>query len=163
MFNALQNYKHMKRKIITAIICMLVTLTAYPLIAQQTVVEFQYDAAGNRVLRHVIELPPENDKETQQNREVSDTTEITYTETIGQTEINIYPNPNGGRFTVVIHNPETGKKASLALYTVTGALVLKRDLLTSKTEIDIRNRENGPYMLSIAIDGKRKTWKVIKQ
>ncbi|RLD47656.1 MAG: T9SS C-terminal target domain-containing protein, partial [Bacteroidetes bacterium] len=49
------------------------------------------------------------------------------------------------------------------LYTATGALVLKRDLLTSKTEIDIRNRENGPYMLSIAIDGKRKTWKVIKQ
>ncbi len=153
----------MKRIFIGTVLCFVFAFITHTGYAQQTVVEFLYDASGNRILRHVIELPAEKSTGQQQNRETFDTTALKYTELIGEARINIYPNPNGGRFTVALDNAAAGSKTSLALYTVSGALVLKLEQIEAVTEIDIRNRENGPYILNISINGKQQTWKVIKQ
>ena len=143
---------------------ILIILALIPLfaISQIEYIEFKYDDAGNRYLRHVIELPPEN-RSLENNTETTDSTTVKYIDIIGESDVVIYPNPNGGRFRIVFRNMPDGKTATANLHSISGTMILQQKDITDALEIDIRNRENGTYILSIEIDGEMKTWKVIKQ
>ncbi|MCK4664662.1 MAG: T9SS type A sorting domain-containing protein [Bacteroidales bacterium] len=130
--------------------------------------EFIYDDSGNRIMRHIIELKdrdniPEDSTQMAYNWDFTDTTALKYTEMINNISITIYPNPNGGMFKVVLGNTENNTKASLYLHSLSGSLVFEKGPIKQVTDVDIRNQKNGTYILTIIVNHKKKTWKVIKQ
>lgn len=137
---------------------------------------FGYDAAGNRTSR-IIELPPEstpNDSTLKtgeiqnlpQSPEQTTSTVITetvITETIDAATVNIYPNPTGGKFTVEVVATESTNYARLQLLSLTGEVILDIKSPPHRLDADLTGHPLGGYILSVAINGKTRTWKVIKQ
>lgn len=135
--------------------------------AQTTDIEYKYDDIGNRILRGVVELPIDNKSAYDSTKktkywDLADTTIIKFNDVLGKSNVTIYPNPNGGQFSVVVTNLPSEKNASIFLLDLQGTIFFHQKIINKITNIDIRNRENGSYILSIEIDGKVNSWKVIK-
>lgn len=129
----------------------------FPLVTSAQHVIFEYDQAGNRVLRDAIYLKT-TETLSEDNREVED-----FNDFLGNASITISPNPNGGKFNVKIEGYDLETCPQIFLHSITGLLIREIEKATSITEIDISDRENGTYILSLIIGTKRKTWKIIKQ
>lgn len=152
----------------TCLLLISLMLMNYAYSQKSQVVEFIYDDSGNRIMRQIIELKdndniPKDSIQITNNWDFIDTTTLKYTEMINNISITIYPNPNGGMFKVVLENTEKNTEASLYLHSLSGSLVFQKNPIIQVTDVDIRNHENGTYILTIIVNHKKKTWKVIKQ
>lgn len=152
----------------TCLLLISLMLMNYAYSQKSQVVEFIYDDSGNRIMRQIIELKdndniPKDSIQITNNWDFIDTTTLKYTEMINNISITIYPNPNGGMFKVVLENTEKNTEASLYLHSLSGSLVFQKKPIKQVTDVDIRNYENGTYILTIIVNHKKKTWKVIKQ
>jgi hypothetical protein len=136
---------------------LMILLTLVSLTYAQTTedIEFTYDLSGNRVLRHIIILEDKIFKAT-------DTLELkTYKESIDEIEISIFPNPNHGTFSIYLN--KVTSNINMFIHTITGELILDEKIKERTTYIDISNQMKGSYILSVFINGKKKSWKIIKQ
>jgi len=66
--------------------------------------------------------------------------------------VNIYPNPAKNQITIDITNDMKGSHAVVELYSVEGKLIYNRQILKSKTQLDISGLPLGVYILKIADD-----------
>ena len=126
----------------------------------QPEVVFGYDECGNLLSQQIVlagEEAPLNDIEQNQKPENA------YLTMIGKVGIAISPNPNTGKFTVRMENLAMGSDVGLSLYDLKGDLVMIKYIRTAETKVNIDGLENGPYLLSITIDGVSRTVKIIKQ
>ena len=133
---------------------------------QAQTISYGYDNAGNRTSR--IVLAPKS--------AVADSTIISeafnkedyeeedlFKETLGERQVTIYPNPNGGRFAVEIQHMGDMREGYLQLFNHSGQQVYVVRIMAPLTEVDISNSPNGTYILKIILDGEASTWQVIKQ
>ncbi len=145
----------MKTKIIKTFLLIIVILFSFAVSAQ--IISFEYDDAGNRILRDVIYLQPQT---------LTDTTNANYAtehlSILDNTKITISPNPSPGRFKVLLEgfDLETPK---LFLHSINGNMIYKNQDAGALTEIDISKRPNGTYILTLIIGDEKKVWKIIKQ
>jgi hypothetical protein len=151
---------------------LLIIISSVVFLQAQSEVTFDYDGAGNRTSRNIIELLPESTQNdsTLKCVEMLDISTITeqnssscITETIGQTIVHIYPNPTGGKFTVEIIASSEETTTGLRLLSLMGEQIFIHENPGIRTEINLTGRPAGAYILSITIDRKTRTWKVIKQ
>jgi hypothetical protein len=155
------------------ILLILIASMAASVLWSQTQVAFTYDAAGNRTLREVILLPPPHDGndsllKTEQlsgaDEVVQEQQETTHTLMIGETHrISIYPNPNGGRFTVEVAGMTRQTMATVLLTNLSGSVIVEKPLTQHSTSIDISASPAGTYLLTIVINGHKESWKIVKQ
>ena len=129
-------------------------LIILPITNYAQIVSFSYDQAGNRVQREIIFI---------KNKNLSDTTTTQFNSIIDEVTVTIYPNPTGGNFSVEIINVDEDFDACLLLHTSSGKLIIKKENLNKLTNVDISKYENGTYLLSIIINDKKETWKVVKR
>lgn len=155
-------------KTITLILLLASSLT----LSAQNEVTFTYDDAGNRTDRNIIVLVPEStpNDSTLKTGDLSDlpqspeqTSSATIVETIGQTDVRIFPNPTGGKFTVEIEATGEESAGALQLHSLSGEKIIDLENPGRRTEVDLTGRPAGAYILSISIGGKTQIWKVIKQ
>ena len=151
---------------------LLIFLTTAYFLQAQTEVVFDYDDAGNRTERNIIVLAPEStpNDSTLKTGELSDlpqspeqTASTAIVETIGQRAVHIFPNPTGGKFTVEIEAIGEESAGGLQLHSLSGEKIIDLKNPGRRTEVDLTGRPAGAYILSITINGKTQTWKVIKQ
>jgi len=125
-------------------------------------VTYNYDASGNRIKRYVLlksaTVTSEQDSLSGQAKQ-----EV-YEETLGSTEVHIYPNPTHGELEVEI----TGQDPSVAaieycLYAQTGHLLERKQGLTGSFSINLGRYSSGMYVLKLQIAGKVSEWKIIKE
>jgi len=132
-------------------------------------VEFAYDDSGNRVSRDVIYIPLENNDSgitmdaIQDGRSLLKTDSIHYSANVGPFTINIFPNPNEGKFSVEIGNWLKNTRASLQLHDMKGTEIKRIDICQQYITVDITSQPDGPYILTILVNNQKKTWKVIKR
>ena len=136
---------------------LIVMLLTLPILTFSQSVEFTYDASGNRIQREII-LP-----KSCNSPGLHDSITMQYDAIINDVDISIIPNPNGGRFTVLLSETDESTKASLFLYSSSGNLIYQKENVSHKTNVDISNHESGAYFLYLIINGKKEIWKVIKQ
>ena len=149
---------------------ILFALIAFPLAMlsqEHNAIEFDYDEAGNRTLRHTIYLLTTIIKEgaitdTLQNNETTNPNPADEV-TIDDIVVRIYPNPTMGRFTVSLDNLSETDQVSCSLYTLTGQLISQGQIINNETVMDIQDRENGTYLFKLAINSETTTWKIIKR
>jgi hypothetical protein len=155
-------------------LALIVIILASPIaLLAQSEVAFGYDDAGNRTLREVIVLPPThdgNDSLLKANQlfgtdEIApEEQETSHTLMIDETyTISIFPNPNGGKFTVAVAGMTDQTVATALLTNISGSVVIEKPLAQQRTLIDISTSPAGTYLFTIYIAGHKETWKIVKQ
>lgn len=148
------------RRTLLSVLSILVTVAC---VAQGNLIRtYDYDAAGNRILRATIEL-----RKAMMNPEIAETvtteTDKTfyYEEFIGQTSVKVFPNPTHGLITLQFsHSVESGY---YKLCSLTGQLVSEGIIESITSTIDLSSYQTGVYMLTLSVNGKEDTWKIIKK
>lgn len=150
----------MKKQHVTLFIVGLLSMLAVAGFSQS--VSFTYDAAGNRVTR-ALTLQKINSNAGSLNDSTEKHTALIEAITIDDVEVTISPNPNGGKFKVSISNLNDQSNVKIFLHTMTGKLVFETIKPKPITTVNISNRENGTYILTVIVNGTSEAWKVIKQ
>jgi len=146
--------------------------------------EYEYDAAGNRTSRKVVNLPPqfappppsppEAPSLAEQIVETED--EITslmplmppeaspqyFIEKIAQVELKIYPNPTTEKITLEIAGWQDLQTGVFKLYSLTGQLLQEQPVHAVTTTISLAGLAKGTYILKVYINDRTEDWKVIK-
>ncbi|MDR0205876.1 MAG: T9SS type A sorting domain-containing protein [Bacteroidales bacterium] len=141
--------------------------------------EYEYDAAGNRIVRKVIALPkappaPPMDSLEVKSVELRDNNyelritnyeikEVYFVEKLAQVEMKIYPNPATEKITLFISNIENLQTGTLQLYSINGQLLQSRPIHSAINDISLVNLAKGAYILKVQINNIIENWKIIKQ
>ena len=147
-------------------LCLLIILTGVVVyaFAQSTLPRtYDYDNAGNRILRTTLTLRQTVATEADTSfANVSNTKqEPYYEEIVGENNVKVYPNPTKGMVTLQLGKPV--KAGLYRLSDLSGKLLLDGTITTSIFTLDLSRYENGVYLLTLTLDGQTDTWKIIKQ
>jgi len=151
--------------------------------------QYEYDAAGNRTSRKVVNLPPqfappsppenpdpsfaEHPLETEE-QSVSPMSQLSpdletfepspqyFIEKIAQVELKIYPNPTTEKITLEIAGWEDLQTGVFKLYSLTGQLLQEQSVHAVTTTISLAGLAKGTYILKVYINDRAEDWKVIK-
>jgi len=131
---------------------------------------YDYDAAGNRILRKVINMQPAppapmppQDSLPATSYKLPVVNEVSFLEKIGQVEMKIYPNPATEKITLSISNIEKMQNGTLQLYSMNGQLLQTRLLSEDEADISLVGLSKGTYILKVQINEITENWKIIKQ
>ena len=131
---------------------ILISLTSISQSQTSIPIVYEYDAAGNRVIRKVLEMRSTHGS-------FSDTT--FYVDRFGVSELKIFPNPTHG----IIHVETTDNDTlcRIRFFNSIGEVLLDLDGKTPRFDIDLNGYPSGVYFVEIATGGEKTTWKIIKQ
>ncbi len=123
-------------------------------------IECTYDANGNRLECFVVNL-----KDMLSTMPKNDSIEGVLFDYMEYKDVKIYPNPTKGVLTVEL--PYCGREtlySRFVLHTVSGDVVKQGDIYNPLLPVDITEKPNGVYILSlVGKNSKRVTIKIIKQ
>ena len=148
------NAKRINMLMIAAMLCAAVNLKA-----QNATVHFNYDANGNRTMRYLtFQKVEENGKSVEAGNEILSSV----INLIGASQVNLYPNPTYGMFTVEL--TEIGEKNIQAtLSTTTGAIIQQCKLTDLQSIFDLSGQPSGVYLLRLSTEKETHVWKIVKQ
>ena len=140
------------KKILSFItLSLLLASVAFAQAPTQTVLQMDYDNAGNRIKREVITLGGGPTPVR-----LTDTTIYT------QEDVKIYPNPTRGILNIELVNSSEEIDRTIEIYSLEGKLVKREMMETSTKTLDLSNTKNGVYYLNIYGGDKLVKWKVVK-
>lgn len=141
----------------------LVTLAAIPIPSESNAIQFDYDNAGNQVVRKPIYLAsprPGRPAETKPEEPKA------FVESDIYSDIKYYPNPTVEILYVKWKNLDEWFVNNIQVFNISGQLMgtLTIDSNSEQVEVDFRAYPTGMYELVLAYnDGKQKTLKIIKK
>ncbi len=147
------------------IILLLVTGCINLLLAQQVLPRiYEYDNAGNRMVRKVIELPaPDYMYNNTASDSVGHIDSSYYIDNVQDYIIKIYPNPTSSLIYVDIEGDNADKNAILSVYNISGSLLFTKQITGNNTMVDLSNCSVGVYLVIMQLKDEKTTWKVIKK
>ena len=149
----------------TSLLLFVIAL-CFPLVSlSQATVSFGYDASGNRISRTIVLA--KSGEVTFADSTNNNLEEQIYVDLFSDVKVTISPNPNGGRFKVMVEQTpgtiESQDPFQLYLHSLSGESIRHIERLELVNEVDISYYPNGTYVLTIARSNDKRTWKVIKQ
>jgi len=128
---------------------------------------YEYDDAGNRIVRHVLELkcspPAPEDSLEVTSYELQVTSNEYFVEKFAQIEMKIYPNPATEKITLEITNLQDLQIGVFKLYNLNGQLLKECPVHSVTTELSLAGLSSGTYILKVFMNDKTDEWKIIKQ
>ena len=120
--------------------------------AQQ--IAYEYDAAGNRISRHVANNSPQAPS--------IGSLGVIPNETEVQT-ISVGPNPTTGLLKVTLSNFGKDDTCNLLLVNTAGQTLIRQSMTSSQTTLDLSQYANGYYLLKVKLNENVTTYKIIKK
>lgn len=147
------------------IVLLLVTTCTRLLYAQQILPRiYEYDNAGNRMVRKVIELPaPDNIYHDTASDSICHIDSSYYIDNVQDYTIKIYPNPTSSRIHIDIEGDNTDKNATWSVYNISGSMLYSGQVTGNSTTIDLSNCSVGVYLVIMQLKDEKTTWKVLKK
>ena len=127
----------MKTKYFLIFLAMLLSVVSLDKVQAQSCLVMEYDADGNRISRQVTTNCIEK-------RVIAEVQEIETYE-----DVSVYPNPNNGKFTVIVQDYIKQGAAYYEIYDVHGMMLLSGKLHENETEVDVGTVSAGVYLLRI--------------
>ena len=147
---------------------LLIIILSTQTISQEVV--FTYDNSGNRITRTIVWAENTTDTTNTQTDttifktgQIPEETPQKHTAKVGEQTISIFPNPNTGFFNIRIDGLQKNTNAEIKLHTLSGTVIIEKTLKQAETKIKFGNQPDGTYILTVTIDGKKETWKVVKK
>jgi hypothetical protein len=128
------------------------------ILKSQTTYEYVYDNAGNRVLRHIIVIPPA--KSMQANK---DSAALQENVALGEMQINVMPNPTVGRLQINITNLPENAEGGIIVWDLQSKELLRQEGIYANNPIDLSKQPKGIYLMQIRVGNKKSEWKVVKE
>jgi hypothetical protein len=155
------------KKINLLIITLLLTAGAT---AQQYVIDYIYDDAGNREerIRREIIIPEQQQNTTKKTQEEIDT-ELAKIEdefdfdAFAEGQIKVFPNPVQGELKINLVNMSDVLGAEAKLYNIAGNLLETQILNNNYSSIDMNNHPQGIYILRLSKNNEFKEYKIVKK
>jgi hypothetical protein len=129
---------------------------SFQVTAQQNIVSYAYDNAGNRISRKVITLNGPNLVKKAVNPTPVE-------EQLGERKISIYPNPTKGALAVEITGGDEKDQLRLVLYNVDGKQLLNKVVQAGTTPVNMANYPVAYYILRVQAGDKYTEYKIVKQ
>lgn len=133
-------------------------------------VHFTYDNSGNRKTRTIVgeedksdSLQAKIDTTFLKTDQITEEKTVKHTAVIGRQTVNIFPNPNTGMFKISIDGWEKTTQAELKLHNLAGKIIEQKPIQQPVTKVKFGNQPDGTYILTIIINGKKESWKVVKK
>jgi YD repeat-containing protein len=143
-----------------AILIAIIMTVAMASRAQNAIVHFGYDGDGNRISRTLtINRNEENNQAADSTASLSGITETLDED--GNATLSIYPNPTHDILTVAV-NGLNDNSATVSIVTVSGGVVLSREMSDGRHDFDLSNMSPGIYTLLFSSPSITKSWKIIK-
>lgn len=120
-------------------------------------VAYDYDMAGNRIARKVVEL--NNPSYAKQHVE----TPVPIEEQLGERKITVYPNPTKGALAVEITGGDQKDQITLSLFSSQGVQLQNIKTTGITTPVNMSSYPSGWYILRLQIGDKMMEFKIIKQ
>lgn len=152
----------MRRIFICAIlmfVCFSITVANPPKTQQIT---FQYDTAGNRILRLVIETVKKSDSLAIQLADMLKDElliDLNSQESLFQTRV--YPNPAQDLLQIETDMPEIGE-TTCHMYDLGGRLVYKSDRISTFHSLNLASYQPGTYVIILTNSESQVIYKIIK-
>ena len=160
------------------LIILLLSVGSLPLMGQGRV-RFAYDAAGNRVRRELVvgskkpkglrTLSADSTQQTASDLDPRDEADRRHprgrdyvTETIDRGQVRIYPNPTEGELTIEFLGYRPEQRAVLVVYDLFGRVVVRREVASVTTMLDLSAQSAGLYVLHLIVGKDRSAWKIRK-
>jgi hypothetical protein len=141
---------------------------------------YEYDAAGNRIVRKVIEVsqappaPPEDSVASTSSAtdllqvtsdELQVTRDVYFVEKVAHVEMKIYPNPATEKITFEISCLVVGGEnlRPLQLFSLNGQLLQTQPVTSPTTTISLAGLAKGTYILKVQVNEHTEYCKIIKQ
>lgn len=127
----------------------------------EIVIHYGYDAAGNRISKTIVITPVQDDEDS--TAEGADKSNTPF-----DGEISVYPNPTYGLVNIQIseelikNQPKGQFKARLEVFDTSGKRVLRDQLSTSLSEIDLSQKAAGTYIAKLTIGKESQSWRIKK-
>jgi len=126
--------------------------------AQQQIVSYAYDNAGNRISRKVVNL---SSNPTHAKATVENPTPVV--EQLGERTITVYPNPTKGALAVEIKGGNDKDALRIELISAQGIQLQNLKAATGTTAIDMHAYPPGWFILRVQAGDKVTEFKIIKQ
>jgi len=121
-------------------------------VAHSQVLQFDYDDAGNCILKYrTVVVAPHGAPQKPQN------------EQIGERTLTIYPNPTYGLVRVEISGNASESPINVMLSDINGKVLQSFSTANMNFDVDLTSYLQGNYLLVMVIDNKKSTWKIIKK
>jgi hypothetical protein len=133
---------------------LLVLLGVFSLPAQS--IAYDYDAAGNRISRTVITIPPPQSGSTNRINP--------FVENWGERKITIYPNPTKGSLKISITNGALMEAYEAKTFDSDGRLInTTHQTGNGEMVVDLNAQSPGVYILKLSSVTEEKTYKILKE
>jgi hypothetical protein len=159
----------MKKNILFVLLQCILLFVFFNAFSQTTYYEYKYDAAGNRIRRHVIviinKVANQNDsvaKDTIAAMAETEENKLLFTENIGEVNIRVFPNPTIGKLNIAIEGDIVPNNAFIEIYNEAGIKIENLIITTKNFTIDLSKHSTGIYYLKLSLNGKNETFKVVK-
>ena len=125
---------------------------------------YEYDAAGNRIIRSVLIIPAPQQKSMDWQSDTTDLDELEnfYEDKVGGISLKIFPNPTTSVITLQIEDAQDKVEGTITLYNLSGAKIGEQRITSQRTEIDMSSYPIATYLATIRINGKTGYWKIVK-
>ena len=126
-------------------------------VTQAQKVGYDYDMAGNRISRKIVEL--NNPNYAKQHVE----TPVPVEEQLGERKITVYPNPTRGALAVEITGGDQKDQMILSVFSSQGIQLQNIKATAITTPVNISAYPSGWYILRVQAGEKMTEFKIIKQ
>ena len=159
-----------KNRLLKIAITLCLWLALSTIVKAQTNISFGYDLAGNRTSRTLnvgggksAEVKA-TDSLTNQNAQTNESAKIpvNYLDAVGDYQFTIYPNPTHGQLRVQFNTIEGMKTGQITVYNAGGAKINNTPVANATNDIDLQNQPSGIYIMTVQMNGKTISWKIIK-
>jgi len=106
-------------------------------------VGYDYDMAGNRISRKIVEL--NNPNYTKKQAEIP----VPVEDQLGERKITVYPNPTKGALAVEMTGGDQKDHISLSLFSSQGVQLQSIKVTTTVTQVNMSAYPSGYYILSV--------------
>ena len=127
-------------------------------LAQQQIVSYAYDNAGNRISRKIVNItpPPSHAKKAVEDP-------IPVEEQLGERKITIYPNPTKGSLAVEITGGSDKDELRIVLISAQGIQLQNLKAESGINPLDMHAYPPGWFILRVQAGDKMTEFKIIKQ
>lgn len=144
---------------------LFITFTLFSLLALAQSVQYEYDAAGNRVKRTIITLKSAKNAsypDTVKTQEQSKIEEQFKFEKLAEGKIKIFPNPTKGALMIKLENIANLEGINLQLFNLNGTLLQSKQVNSSNSDFNMQDYAPGTYILRVSRQEEKLEYKIIK-